>query len=50
MNDARIAERAKKLGVKSVPAVAIDGKLAGCCDGRGPDAETLKTAGLGQPL
>lgn len=50
MNDARIAERAKELGVKSVPAVAIDGKLAGCCDGRGPDVETLKAAGLGKPL
>lgn len=44
------AERARALGVRSVPAVAIAGKLAECCAGRGVDAETLKAAGLGQPL
>lgn len=50
MNDAAIADRAKQLGIKSVPAVVIDGKLASCCEGKGPDLETLKAAGLGQPL
>lgn len=50
MNDTSIAGRAKQLGVHSVPAVVIDGKLAGCCAGRGPDEATLKAAGLGQPL
>ena len=50
MNDTNVADRAKQLGVRSVPAVAIDGKLAGCCAGRGPDEATLKAAGLGQPL
>lgn len=50
MNDAITADKAKQLGIKSVPAVVIDGKLASCCEGRGPDAETLKAAGLGQPL
>lgn len=50
MNDPAVAGRAKGLGVRSVPAVAIDGKLAGCCDGRGPDEDTLLTAGLGKPL
>ncbi len=50
MNDPAIASRAKGLGVRSVPAVAIDGKLADCCAGRGPDAATLKAAGIGQPL
>lgn len=44
-----VAERAKVLGVHSVPAVAIDGKLAGCCAGRGPDEATLREAGLGRP-
>jgi hypothetical protein len=29
--------------------VVIDGKLADCCSGRGPDEVTLKAAGLGQP-
>ena len=43
-------ERAKELGVNSVPAVAIDGKLAGCCEGRGIDEKALQDAGLGKPL
>jgi hypothetical protein len=50
MKQPHIAERAKHLGVRSVPAVAIDGKLAGCCSGRGPDLDTLRGAGLGVPL
>ncbi len=50
MQDATVAERARDLGVRSVPAVAIDGRLAGCCAGGGPDVETLRSAGLGQAL
>ncbi len=48
MKQPGIAERAKGYGIRSVPAIVIDGKLAGCCSGRGPDAETLKAAGIGQ--
>lgn len=33
-----VAERARSLGVSSIPAVAIDGTLADCCAGRGPGA------------
>ena len=47
MNDPNISSRAKSLGVRSVPAVVIDGRLADCCTGRGPDEATLRTAGLG---
>jgi glutaredoxin 3 len=47
MKDPEVASGAKALGVRSVPAVAIDGKLAGCCAGRGPDEEALKAEGLG---
>lgn len=50
MNDANVANRAKGLGVRSVPAVVIDGKLADCCSGRGLDEDTLRTAGLGQAI
>ena len=49
MNDAGVAARARRLGVRSVPAVVIDGRLADCCAGRGPDEEVLRAAGLGQP-
>lgn len=41
-------EKAKAYGVRSVPAVAINGKLANCCGGRGIDIDVLKAAGLGQ--
>jgi glutaredoxin len=50
MKTPEVAERAKDLGIRSVPAVVIDGKLADCCTGRGPDEATLKAAGLGKPL
>jgi glutaredoxin 3 len=50
MNDSAVAGRAKSLGVKSVPAVSIDGKLANCCAGRGPDETVLKASGIGQPM
>ena len=50
MKQPDIAERARRLGVRSVPAVVINGELAGCCAGRGPDEHTLRSAGLGVPL
>lgn len=50
MKEADVAERAKSLGVRSVPAVVINGELAGCCAERGPDELTLRAAGLGVPL
>lgn len=48
MQEAAVAERAQRLGVRSVPAVAIDGELAGCCQAGGPDLDVLRQAGLGQ--
>ncbi len=50
MNDQKAAQRAKSLGIKSVPAVVVDGKLASCCAGRGPNESELRAAGIGQPL
>jgi glutaredoxin 3 len=43
MMDARVLSRAQKLGIRSVPAVAIDGKVV-----PGVDIQTLKDAGLGR--
>ncbi len=48
MQDASVAKRANDLGIRSVPAVVIDGKPAGCCQGRGPDESVLRLAGLGR--
>ncbi len=50
MSDTDVAARAKTLGITSVPAVVIDGSLAACCAGGGPDEAVLRGAGLGQPL
>jgi len=44
MQKAEVASKAKQHGVRSVPAVVIDGKLAGCCAGRGPDEHVLRSA------
>src|SRR5205823_5920573 len=45
-----VAAKAKTYGIRSVPAVVIDGKLADCCAGRGPEEAALRAAGLGRPL
>ena len=50
MKDDTVARYAKKLGINSVPAVAIDGIIADCCAGRRISEETLRGAGLGQPI
>ncbi len=50
MNDPMVAERAKNLGIRSIPAIVVDGKLADCCSGRGPDEAILKAAGIGRSL
>jgi len=49
MKRTAVARRAAELGIRSVPAVVINGKLAGGCAGRGPDESTLKTLGVCQP-
>ena len=50
MNQLDVASRARELGIRSVPAVVIDGRLADCCSERGIDEATLRRAGLGVPL
>ncbi len=49
MRKPEIAARARREGIRSVPAVVIDGQLASCCAGRGPDPATLAQLGLGRP-
>ena len=49
MKNIDVAKRAKGLGIRSVPAVVIEGKLASCCAGRGVDEAILRAAGLGRP-
>ena len=47
MHKPEVMTKAKLYGVKSVPAVAVNGKLAGCCSGRGVDEATLRREGIG---
>lgn len=44
MRDPAVASRAKALGVRRVPSVTIDGKLASCCAGAGVDEAQLVAA------
>lgn len=50
MNEPQVANRAKRFGIRTVPAVVIDGKLADCCANRKPDEAALRAAGVGQPM
>jgi len=50
MQEPLALERAKELGVKSVPAIAVNGKLIGCGTGQGIDEKALRDAGLGSPI
>jgi glutaredoxin 3 len=50
MTDPNVAARANSLGIRSVPAVVVDGKLTSCCAGRGPNQEDLRATGIGQPV
>jgi hypothetical protein len=50
MNDPIVARRAKSLGIRSVPAVATDGKLADCGAGRGPEEAALRAPGVGRAI
>ena len=46
MSDERAAAEAERLGIRTVPAVAVDGALLACCDNKGPSAQALQAAGL----
>ena len=50
MHDAKVVAKAKNYSVRTVPAIAIDGRLAVCCTGSGPDEAALRAAGIGAPL
>lgn len=49
LNEEAVARRAEELGIRSVPAVVIDGTLARCCTGRAVSEEALRAEGIGEP-
>jgi hypothetical protein len=44
MQQADVAAEARHYGIRSLPAVVVDGRLADCCAGRGPDEAVLRQA------
>ena len=48
MKDPAVSGRAKRLGIRAVPAVVVDGELAGCCRGVGPTEAALRADGGGE--
>lgn len=46
-HDTNVQSRINELGIKSVPAVAINGVLADCCQDRGINVEMLRASGIG---
>lgn len=43
-------KRAKEYGIKTVPAVVIDGKIADCCTSQKINEDSLRAEGLGVSL
>ena len=50
MRDDQVAARAKRLGIRVVPAIVVDGELAACCENAGPTESALRAAGIGQAI
>ena len=42
LREEKVPSRARALGVRSVPAVVVDGDLLDCCEGRGISQQTLR--------
>lgn len=48
-NDGGAADAAEAFGIRTVPAVVVDGSLLACCQNKGPTLRELHAAGLGRP-
>ncbi len=46
-NSGDCLEKVKEYGIKRLPTVVVDGKIADCCVTSGPTRESLKAAGIG---
>ena len=47
--DKAAVERADAFGIRTVPAVVVDGFLLACCKNKGPTLQELHAAGLAKP-
>lgn len=44
------SDQVPKYGLKTIPAVVVDGTLVSCCDTPGPTRQALAEAGIGQAI
>ena len=44
--DEQAAKKDEELGIRTVPAVVVDGSLLACCENKGPTSKELEAAGL----
>lgn len=44
------ADKSAEYGIKTVPAIVVDGLLVSCCQNTGPNRDELAAAGVGQQL
>ncbi|MDR4483965.1 MAG: thioredoxin family protein [Nitrospirales bacterium] len=49
MNDQTVSSRARALGIRTIPAVLVDGQLIECCAENGPSERVLRATGIGTP-
>ena len=49
MHDGSASARADAFGIRTVPAVVVDGFLLACCKNKGPTLRELHAAGLARP-
>lgn len=47
LNDDAGVRRASQVGIRSIPAVVVDGRLAACCTGPAISEEALRAEGIG---
>jgi hypothetical protein len=47
--DPAAAEKADAFGIRTLPAVVVDGFLLACCKNKGPTLRELHAAGLARP-
>lgn len=49
MTDEAASDKADAFGIRTVPAVVVDGFLLACCKNKGPTLRELHAAGLAKP-
>ena len=47
--DGDAADRTEALGIRTVPAITVDGALLACCDKQGPECPGARGAGHVKP-